>query len=243
MAIICPKCHHSRSAKDDPSVPDYQCPACGIIYSKFNRLSTPQKNKPSQSIKTQPFFNQEIDQKKLVLMSIIFCVVIFSAIGLIEPKDNTKPEEITVQQTEQEKISDKKAAYTPIENIKRTASPAPAPVPIMPATPSIQMLNGIFSVEDIQASYEANSVRADSDFKNKRIKLTGTIDDINTDLFGNPYLSMRNPKNLFARPQLKFDKSSISILKSFDKGRYVMLVCTGSGDVLKTAIFTDCQLP
>lgn len=35
MEIICPKCGHQRSAVDDPTIPDYQCPACGIIYAKF----------------------------------------------------------------------------------------------------------------------------------------------------------------------------------------------------------------
>lgn len=33
--MICPKCNHERTSKDDPLIPDYQCPKCGVIYAKF----------------------------------------------------------------------------------------------------------------------------------------------------------------------------------------------------------------
>jgi hypothetical protein len=36
--MICPKCRHERSDNDDPLIPDYQCPACGIIYAKYKPL-------------------------------------------------------------------------------------------------------------------------------------------------------------------------------------------------------------
>lgn len=241
MPIICPKCGHNRSNADDPSIPDYQCPACGIIYSKFNRPPASTKKTPVKTIETQSLFGQKIDQNKFVSMALIFCVTVFSIIGFNSHDDNAGQEKITAQQTDQNRISNEKSPAAKLEEIK-PVQPPPKP-PTQLAKPSIQTLNGIFSVQDIQTSYEANSVRADADFKNKRIKLTGTIDDINTDLFGNPYLAMKNPKNQFARPQLSFDKSSVSIVKSFDKGQNIMLVCTGAGDVLKTAMFTDCQLP
>ncbi len=32
--ITCPKCQHTRSSDDDPLIPDYQCPACGVVYAK-----------------------------------------------------------------------------------------------------------------------------------------------------------------------------------------------------------------
>lgn len=35
--MICPKCNHQRTAADDPSIPDYQCPACGVIYAKVGK--------------------------------------------------------------------------------------------------------------------------------------------------------------------------------------------------------------
>lgn len=35
MPIICPKCGHVRSDNDDPLIPDWKCPSCGLIYTKF----------------------------------------------------------------------------------------------------------------------------------------------------------------------------------------------------------------
>jgi hypothetical protein len=34
--MICPKCGHERTATDDPSIPDCECPACGINYVRYN---------------------------------------------------------------------------------------------------------------------------------------------------------------------------------------------------------------
>jgi len=33
--MICPTCNHARTSNDDPEIPDYECPACGIIYDKY----------------------------------------------------------------------------------------------------------------------------------------------------------------------------------------------------------------
>lgn len=33
--MICPKCNHQRTEHDDPLIPDYQCPVCGVVYSKY----------------------------------------------------------------------------------------------------------------------------------------------------------------------------------------------------------------
>lgn len=34
MAIVCPKCNHERQPTE--SGPDHSCPACGIVYAKFD---------------------------------------------------------------------------------------------------------------------------------------------------------------------------------------------------------------
>jgi predicted nucleic acid-binding Zn-ribbon protein len=35
MITTCPKCGHTRSADDDPAIPEGQCPACGVFYFKY----------------------------------------------------------------------------------------------------------------------------------------------------------------------------------------------------------------
>lgn len=39
MPTICPKCQHVRPA--ETSVPDWQCPACGVAYAKAHTASAP----------------------------------------------------------------------------------------------------------------------------------------------------------------------------------------------------------
>jgi glutaredoxin len=43
MTTICPKCQHVRPA--DATVPDWQCPACGICYAKFG-AAAPTRDAP-----------------------------------------------------------------------------------------------------------------------------------------------------------------------------------------------------
>jgi predicted RNA-binding Zn-ribbon protein involved in translation (DUF1610 family) len=39
--MICPKCGHERNSTDNPLIPDYKCPACGIIYAKYAKYNQP----------------------------------------------------------------------------------------------------------------------------------------------------------------------------------------------------------
>jgi len=33
--MICPKCKYERVSEDDVVTPSYECPSCGVIYSKY----------------------------------------------------------------------------------------------------------------------------------------------------------------------------------------------------------------
>lgn len=33
--MICPKCKYERISKNDQTAPDYECPSCGVMYSKY----------------------------------------------------------------------------------------------------------------------------------------------------------------------------------------------------------------
>jgi hypothetical protein len=39
--VICPKCGHKRTDKDDPLIPDYKCPSCDIVYTKYGKPYSP----------------------------------------------------------------------------------------------------------------------------------------------------------------------------------------------------------
>ena len=44
MTIVCPKCGHVRAP--DATVPDYECPACGVIYAKANQAAPGREVRP-----------------------------------------------------------------------------------------------------------------------------------------------------------------------------------------------------
>ncbi len=108
--------------------------------------------------------------------------------------------------------------------------------------------NEMASLPTIQASqlanaYAENTVAADQQFKSKKFKITGTVNSINTDLFGNPYLTLKGGVNQFMEPQFKFDESAERQLATLRKGMSVTIVCVGSGDVAKIPMSKDCVLP
>lgn len=98
------------------------------------------------------------------------------------------------------------------------------------------------TARDLTAAYAANTVAADQQFKDKQFKVTGTVSDINTDIMGEPYVTLEGGENEFMEPQFKFDESAKDQLAQLQKGMQVTLACTGAGDVAKMPMSTDCSL-
>ncbi len=73
--MICPKCGYQRTIADDPLIPDYQCPACGIIYLKYQQqLSNYPKPSTDNPIRpTNINDNRIIQHPKLIK---IFCALL-----------------------------------------------------------------------------------------------------------------------------------------------------------------------
>ena len=92
------------------------------------------------------------------------------------------------------------------------------------------------------SAYSDNTVAADQQFKDKKFKVTGTVADINTDIMGNPYITLRGGVNQFMEPQFAFDKSDAAKLANLKKGSKVSLICIGKGDVAKTPMSGSCAL-
>ena len=100
----------------------------------------------------------------------------------------------------------------------------------------------IVSAAEIAKAYEANTVAADQQFKDKKVKVSGTIGDINTNFMGNPYITMTGGENPFMLPQFHFDKGAADQIAKLSKGKKVTVICTGNGDVAKTPMLGDCSL-
>lgn len=99
-----------------------------------------------------------------------------------------------------------------------------------------------YNSSDLAIAYSENTVAADQRFKDKRYKVSGVVESINTDLFGYPYLVLRGGVNEFMEPQFSFDNSAMAQLSALRKGMKVSLICVGTGDVAKTPMSGDCVL-
>ena len=96
------------------------------------------------------------------------------------------------------------------------------------------------SAQQLAQAYDRNTVAADQQFKGKTFKVTGVVDSINTDLFGNPYVTLRGGVNQFMEPQFKLDDAHANYAAGLQSGMRISLICTGSGDVAKTPMSKGC---
>ncbi|WP_343350632.1 OB-fold protein [Pseudomonas sediminis] len=100
----------------------------------------------------------------------------------------------------------------------------------------------LYHAEDLVRAYEENTVAADKVFKARKFKVSGTVSDINTDLFGDPYITLEASSRIFGKPQFKFSKDQLDELATLRRGMQLVLVCQGKGDVAKTPMADKCML-
>lgn len=97
-----------------------------------------------------------------------------------------------------------------------------------------------YTSAQIAKAYDDNTVAADILYKGKQVQISGKITDVNTDVFGNPYVILAGT-NQFMGPHFKFNKNQLSQIANLKKGAALTVVCTGAGDVVKTPMFEDCS--
>jgi len=89
-------------------------------------------------------------------------------------------------------------------------------------------------------AYDRNTVVADQQFKGKRFKVAGVVGATNTDILGNPYVTLRGGVNQFMEPQFELDDAHADYTAGLQSGMGISLICNGRGDVAKTPISKDC---
>jgi len=97
------------------------------------------------------------------------------------------------------------------------------------------------SAQQLAQAYGRNTVAADQQFKGKRFRITGVVEAINTDMFGNPYVTLRGGVNQFMEPQFELDDAHANYAAGLQSGMHISLICTGSGDVAKTPMSKACE--
>ena len=96
------------------------------------------------------------------------------------------------------------------------------------------------SAQQLALAYDRNTVAADQQFKGKYFKVTGVVDAINTDMFGNPYVTLRGGVNQFMEPQFELDHAHSDYAAGLSQGMRISLTCKGRGDVAKTPMSDEC---
>ncbi len=95
---------------------------------------------------------------------------------------------------------------------------------------------------ELAYAYSDNTIAADQKFKGKIYRVSGMVVDINTDVWGNPYITMQGGDNPFMLPQFKFEKSELAQLANLKKGTRATLVCVGKGDIAKIPMSESCTM-
>ena len=96
------------------------------------------------------------------------------------------------------------------------------------------------TAKELATAYDKNTVSADAKFKNQKYEVTGTVSEISTDLMDNALITMKGGVNEFLEPQFVLDDNEKSKAGEIEKGQEITLICTGAGDVIKSAMSSDC---
>ena len=99
---------------------------------------------------------------------------------------------------------------------------------------------GTVSSAQLSKAYSANEVSADEIYKGKNFVITGTVQSINKDITGSPYVVL-NGKSMFENVHAQFKKDSASELTSLRKGQNVKMVCKVDNYIINTVTAKNCQ--
>lgn len=103
----------------------------------------------------------------------------------------------------------------------------------LPTAPPIKV-----TARDLFKAYEANEIAADSQYKGKRIEISGQIESIASDMFDEPLvqLSAGNFQNVGAQGLTK------DVAAKLTKGQSITLVCNGAGEAIGTPMLDKCAV-
>ena len=96
------------------------------------------------------------------------------------------------------------------------------------------------TADKFQREYEKNEVKADSEYKNKTLLVTGKVESIQKDAFSNLILKLAGGTNMFLSPSATVKKEYTNWVSALNKGNNVKLVCTGKSFIVGMATLDDC---
>jgi hypothetical protein len=100
----------------------------------------------------------------------------------------------------------------------------------------------VVSAAQLTSEYASNEVAADSKYKNQYLQISGNVDSVNTDLFGNPYVVITTGSQLFNEIQCSFSQDQESSLTLLQKGDPIVVDGIGNGYVITDVMVKNCSV-
>lgn len=90
----------------------------------------------------------------------------------------------------------------------------------------------------LYAAYDANEVAADQQFKGKRLRVTGTVEAIDSGIGDEPVVRL----SAGSFQSVHVQGLAAATAASLAKGQQITVVCTGDGEVIGSPMLEDCTL-
>jgi len=130
------------------------------------------------------------------------------------------------------------SVYAVVKLTSFAAPPTSANAEQPPEQPAHEVIDALAT--ELASGYEANSVAADSKFKDRRLRVTGKITAISTDIMDHAVIAFDGRANQFMQPQATLVDAAKPRAAALRVGEMVMLICIGAGDIAKTPMLRDC---
>jgi 3-oxoacyl-ACP reductase-like protein len=144
-------------------------------------------------------------------------------------------------------ICGRKGEEAPAE-VSVERSPAATPAPVVEAAPDPEPERPkpepviAIKASALWAAYEANEVKADDTFKDKKLEVSGKIETIGKDILGDPYITLGTGQEFsIGGVQAVFDRDASKQLAALNKGQAVKVRCVCDGR-LGNVLLKDCTL-
>lgn len=105
----------------------------------------------------------------------------------------------------------------------------------------ILKLPNSITIDKLQREYVKNEVKADEQYKNKILLVSGKIDSIQKDAFNNMNLKLVGGDNMFLYPTAQVEDKYTSWVASLNKGSNIKLVCRNKGFIIGMVQLGDCS--
>ncbi len=96
------------------------------------------------------------------------------------------------------------------------------------------------TASDLAQEYKANEVSADEKFKNKKVAVFGTVEQIGKDVLDNPYISFSG--EFLQSVTCYFSKDDIKTISQISKGDKITIIGECTGLTLTNVVIQDCKI-